>query len=156
MKDIPYFDTFVKVKPIYKGWSGDRKYYIETKDSERLLLRISDISAYEAKRQEFDIMRKMASTGMKMSQPISFGICENGKSVYQLLSWCDGAEAKEALCELRDSEQYEFGQKAADILKQMEAIDCKPPSPEWAKYYRKQVEGSCIANADIHLVMTIQ
>ena len=27
MRDIPNFDTFVKVKPIHKGWSGDKKYY---------------------------------------------------------------------------------------------------------------------------------
>ena len=46
MKDIPNFDTFMKIEPIHKGWSGDKKYYVETKDGERLLLRISDISSY--------------------------------------------------------------------------------------------------------------
>ena len=28
MKDIPNFDTFMKVEPIHKGWSGDKKYLI--------------------------------------------------------------------------------------------------------------------------------
>lgn len=37
MRDIPNFDTLIKIEPIDKGWSGDRKYYIETKDGERLL-----------------------------------------------------------------------------------------------------------------------
>ena len=140
MRDIPNFDTFVEVKPIHKGWSGDKKYYVETKEGGRLLLRVSDISAYEEKQHEFDIMKKMSATGIKMSSPISFGICENGKSVYQLLSWCDGEEAKEALCNLSDTEQYAFGQKAAIILKQMETIDYKPASWEWAKSYQERVE----------------
>ena len=47
MKDIRNFDIFVKTEPIHKGWSGDRKYYLETKDGERFLLRVSDISSYE-------------------------------------------------------------------------------------------------------------
>jgi serine/threonine-protein kinase len=140
MKDIPNFDTFVKVEPIHKGWSNDKKYYVETKNDERLLLRVSDISEYKAKQQEFDIMKKISSIGMKMSRPVSFGICENGKSVYQLLTWCDGEEAKEALYRLSDAEQYAFGQKAASILKQMESIDYKPASLEWAKSYQERVE----------------
>lgn len=140
MRDIPNFNTFVTVKPIHKGWSGDKKYYIETKDGERLLLRIADISAYEAKQHEFDIMKKMSATGMKMSHPISFGVCENGKSVYQILSWCDGEEAKEALYNLSNAEQYEMGQKAANVMMQMETIDFKPASLEWSKSYQERVD----------------
>ena len=62
------------------------------------------------------------------------------KNVYQLLTWCDGKEAKEALYSLSDAEQYAFGLKAADILKQMEAIDYKPASLEWGKDYQKRVK----------------
>lgn len=144
MKDIPNFDAFVKIEPIHKGWSGDKKYYVETKDGRRLLLRISDISSYAEKQREFDIMKKMSAAGIKMSLPISFGVCEDGKSVYQLLAWCDGTEAKEVLYDLTEHEQYIFGQKAAVILKRMETIDYKPASMEWAKIYRERVE-RCIA-----------
>ena len=104
------------------------------------MLRVSDISVYEEKQREFDIMKKMSASGIKMSLPISFGVCEDEKSVYQLLSWCDGVEAKEALYNLSDEEQYAFGQKAAGILKQMESIDYKPASGEWANTYRARVE----------------
>lgn len=85
-------------------------------------------------------MKRMSAVGIKMSLPISFGICENGKSVYQLLTWCDGAEAKEKLYSLSGTEQYEFGLKAADILKRMETIDHKPASLEWAKNYQERVD----------------
>lgn len=139
MKDIRNFDIFVKTEPIHKGWSGDRKYYLETKDGERFLLRVSDISSYETKQHEFEIMKKISAAGIKMSLPISFGICEEGKSVYLFLSWCDGEEAKEALYHLSDAEQYVFGRKAANVLKQMEAIDYKLPSQEWSQTYQGRV-----------------
>lgn len=140
MENIPNYKIFRKIKPIHKGWSDDKKYYVETKDGERLLLRISDISSYEKKQQEFDIMKKIAAIGIKMSLPIAFGVCENEKSVYQLLSWCDGQEAKEVLYHLNDAEQYAFGQKAAIVLKQMETIDYKPVSMEWSKIYQVRLK----------------
>lgn len=140
MKNIPNFNSFVKVEPIHKGWSGDKKYYVEAENGERFLLRVSDISKYKEKESEFEIMKKMSATGMKMSLPISFGVCENEKSVYQLLTWCDGVEAKEALYNLSDEEQYIFGQKAAKILRQMETIDYKPASEEWVISYQERVK----------------
>lgn len=139
MREIPNFDTFVKVEPINKGWSGDKKYYIETETGERFLLRVSDISAYKEKLHEFNVMKKMSVAGIKMSLPISFGICENGESVYQLFSWCDGIEAKEALYTLSKDEQYAYGQKAAEVMKLMETIDAQPASDEWAKQYKQRV-----------------
>ncbi len=140
MNDIPGFDTFAKAELIHKGCSGDKKYYVETKEGKRLLLRVSDISLYEEKRREFDIVKRMSATGMKMSLPISFGVCENGKSVYQLLSWCDGTEAKAAMKDLSAARQYSFGRKAAKILRHMETIDSKPASFKWAECYRERVE----------------
>lgn len=139
MNDIPNFDTFVKVEAIHKGWSGDKKFYVETKGGERLLLRVSDVALYEEKQREFAMMREMSAAGIKMSHPVSFGVCENGKSVYQLLTWCEGQEAKEALLGFSKGEQYAFGQKAAEILKRMEAIQYKPASLEWARHYQERV-----------------
>lgn len=43
MIDIPNYDTFIKIEPILKGWSSDKKYYVETKDEQRLLLRRSGV-----------------------------------------------------------------------------------------------------------------
>jgi serine/threonine-protein kinase len=44
MKDIKNYGTFVKIEEISKGYSKDKKYYIETNSGEKLLLRLSDIS----------------------------------------------------------------------------------------------------------------
>ena len=140
IEDIINYDAFTKIEPIYKGWSTDKKYYAERNNGEKLLIRVSDISEYEEKKQEFDIMTQMFDIGINMPKPISFGICNNGKSVFQLLTWCEGKEAKELLPLLSQQEQYNFGQKAGQILRGMEQLENYPSSPEWAKIYGAKVK----------------
>ncbi|WP_113631998.1 phosphotransferase [Pectobacterium peruviense] len=137
---IPHHDAFAKVEQIHKGWSSDKKYYVETAGGEKYLLRTSDASEYEKKKSEFEIMQKFTDAGIKLSFPVDFGVSDNGKSVYQLLSWIEGGEALEVLETLTEDEQYVYGKKAADMLRQMEKIDHKPASPEWAQLYGERIE----------------
>ena len=81
MNDITGCGTFAKIEPIDEGWSGDKKYYVENIKGQKFLLRVSDISEYEIKKSEFDIMKRIFSTGIKMSEPVDFGKCNNGKCV---------------------------------------------------------------------------
>lgn len=139
MKDIKNFDTFTKVEAIHKGWSSDKKYYAETNSGERLLLRVSDISEYEEKKHEFDLMKQIAAVGINMSQPIDFGVCAGGKSVYQILTWVEGEEAKEVLPSLSEKVQYEFGWEAGRMMLKMQTVESYPPSSNWANIYGERV-----------------
>ena len=138
---IPVFGSFLKCEAIQKGWSDDKKYYAETEEGEKRLLRISDISLREEKEREFDLMKRMATFGVPMSQPLEFGVCDDGKNVYQLLTWCEGTEAKELLPFLSEEEQYAYGKKAGRILKLMEQIEYHLSSDEWAEEYGAKAEG---------------
>lgn len=60
-------------EPIHKGWSKDRKYCVKDEAGETYLLRVSDISQYDAKRFEFDMMQKVAALGVPMCKPLEFG-----------------------------------------------------------------------------------
>lgn len=139
MKDIANYGTFTKIEPIHKGWSSDKKYYVETIQGKKRLLRVSAISEYEDKKREYDIIKRMSAIGINMSEPIDFGICNGGKSVYQLLTWCEGVEAKELLPTLSEQEQYEFGLEAGRILRKMQAVERFPSSQNWAKIYGDKV-----------------
>ena len=132
MKDIPGYVSFAKIEPVTKGWSSDRKFYIETDDGRRLLLRVANIEEYDRKKTEFEMMGKVAALGIPMSRPVDFGVCDGGGSVYQLLSWCDGEDAEIAVPRLAEAEQYALGLKAGQILKQMQALSSSPPSSAWA------------------------
>ena len=58
-KDIPAASTFTLVKEIKDGMSGDRKYYIETVDGQKLLLRISQIAEHDTKKKDYDFLSSL-------------------------------------------------------------------------------------------------
>ena len=110
------------VTHISKGWSSDKKYLIKTEYDELLLLRISDIEQYDEKKKEYEIITKYSKLGIHMSMPKEFGICNEGKSVYILLSWIEGNDLESVLPNLSDEEQYLLGRQAGVILKKIHSI----------------------------------
>ena len=120
-------DSWKSVDPVPKGWSDDKKYLVHTEAGQPLLLRLSDIARLEQKRKEYAIIGKYAETGIRMSAPVDFGVCGDGKSVYMLLDWVDGRDLEEVLPELSEGEQYALGRAAGEILRRIHSI---PLSPE--------------------------
>ncbi|MGM0751692.1 MAG: phosphotransferase [Bacillota bacterium] len=140
MQDIKSYSTFRKIEPINKGWSSDKKYYIETDTGEKLLLRAADRSAYEMKKSEFEIMKRLSVKGLPMSQPIELGICDNGHSVYSLFTWCEGEDAQVMLPKLTDTEQYELGLKSGRILREIHSIPSPDDREDWEKIFNRKVD----------------
>lgn len=115
-------NDWITCKKISKGWSSDEKYLITTKDNIKLLLRISDISKYQEKQKEFEIIKKFSSLNFNMSQPIEFGLCNDNKNVYMVLSWIEGEDLEQVLPSLSKEEQYLLGRKAGNILKKIHSL----------------------------------
>ena len=122
-EDIKNSSDWQSVDKVSKGWSSDSKYFIKTKEGKMLLLRISDIEQYETKKKEYEIVEKYSKLGFLMSQPIDFGICNNGKNVYMLLTWIEGKDLEEVLSDLTEEQQYQLGRQAGKILKKIHSID---------------------------------
>lgn len=131
MQSIKDYNTFKKIELINKGWSADQKYYIETTDNEKRLLRIASISEYDKKKAEFEIMKQVAALGVTMSQPLDFGICHNGESVYSLFTWCEGQDAGDVLLQLTEIEQYELGVSSGQMLKLIHSISAPLNQEDW-------------------------
>lgn len=138
MQDIKHYKTFKKIEFINKGWSDDKKYYIETTDNKKLLLRITDISGFDRKKTEFEMMKQVSHLGIPMSQPIDFGTCDNGKSVYLMLSWCEGEDAETILPNLSETEQYELGIKSGKILKLIHSIPAPKHQEQWSSRFNRK------------------
>ena len=138
MQDIRGYSTFKEIEPVNKGWSEDKKYYIETAAGGKLLLRVADISQYERKKTEFEMMKQVAALGVPMSQPLDFGICDNGKSVYSLLTWCDGEDVEIDLPRLTETEQYVLGIKSGEILKKIHSIPAPKELEEWSTHFNRK------------------
>lgn len=140
MIDIKHYAMFQTIHPITKGWSSDKKYYVETTNNEKWLLRIADISEYSTKEKEFHAMKRLAEDGVPISRPIDFGICDNGKSVYSLFKWCEGEDAALVLPKLTVTEQYELGLRSGRILRQIHQLPAPSDREEWENRFRRKVD----------------
>lgn len=138
--DIPNYYKWKSIEPINKGWSSDRKYYIKTIEGKELLLRISEISEYERKKIEFERLNLLNDIDGLMSRPIKFGICNNGHSVYSLLTWVNGEEAEIKLLKLDIKEQYNQGYKAGEMLRRIHGIPAPQDQSNWAERFNRKID----------------
>lgn len=127
-EDILGFDKWRLLEKINRGWSDDVKYYIETYDNQKLLLRVSNIEKYEAKKKEYEVIQRYAELGFIMSQPLSFGVCNHNQNTYMLLTWIEGEDLELALPKLDSEQQYLLGREAGSILKKIHSL--KVPEDE--------------------------
>lgn len=145
-------NKWLKIEKIYRGWSEDVKYYIETAEQQKLLLRTSDIKQYEVKKKEYEIICKYSSLGFKMSEPISFGVCNGNQNVYMLLTWIEGEDLELALPKLDQDKQYELGREAGTILKKIHEL--KVPNdeiPHMTKIPKKREQLRRYENSEVRI-----
>ena len=112
--------------PLLKGWSGDKKYRVETADGERFLLRVAEKTQYKQMKADVADMHPTAMLGRSAQQPVALG--KSGAWAYTLLTWIDGKELSEVLPALSAGEQYTMGLQAGALLKQIHsAAPVRPP-----------------------------
>ena len=134
------FKGFYNIHRINKGWSSDEKYYVEDDRHQKFILRVSDVSFLEAKKEEFEILKKVFSLDIRMSEPLSFGVCEEDNKVYQLLKWVEGKPAEDFLPELSEESQYDLGVQAGKILKKMHSITAPKNLMAWEQKMDRKIK----------------
>jgi aminoglycoside phosphotransferase (APT) family kinase protein len=132
--------NWIKVEPLLKGWSDDKKFYIEDDLGEKFLLRIADECQYEAKRREYESIKRCFDLGIPTSKPIDLGFCLNKQKVYLLLTWVEGEDAETALPNYSLNEQYNLGVKAGHILRRIHSIPAREGEQHWGSRYKAKIE----------------
>lgn len=130
--------NYVSREPIQKGWSKDQKYCITDEQGQKYLLRISGADTYDRKRQEFDRMGQVASTGISMCKPIAFGCCEEG--VYSIQSWIDGTDAEALIPQMNETLQYQYGLEAGQMLRKIHTIPAPSELEPWDVYFNRKID----------------
>lgn len=130
-------NRYLERRKIEKGWSNDKKYRVVTAAGEVCLLRVSDAAQLDAKKKEYEIIQKFASLGFPMSQPLEFGLCEDG--ICMRLSWLEGDDLELVLPELPEAEQYRLGREAGTILKKIHALPLDPTDVPMATKREKKL-----------------
>lgn len=150
--EIDGSDQWLKIERIEKGWSDDDKYYIETRDQQKLALRVASIDKYEAKKREFEVICKYADMGIDMSNPIAFGTCSDDQMVYMLLTWVEGKSLEEALPKLDEEVQYALGREAGTILKKIHSTPLSDgETPEHTKLAKKKAQIESYKNSKVRI-----
>lgn len=128
-------DKWIKVEPLLKGWSDDKKYIVYTEDL-KYLLRVSNISLYNKRLEQFNLLKEVEKLNLNTPKPISFGKL-NDTEVYMLLSYVEGVPAQEYILNVTDDEAYKLGIEAGNILKKLHSIKVNIDESWYQKYKNK-------------------
>ena len=137
---VEFNRVFTKIKPVTKGWSGDKKYFVETADDQRMLLRISDISELDRKKTEYSMMERVYDLGILTPKPLGFGLLNGDKSCYSLSGWLDGEDLKEILPLMTETEQYSLGIKVGKILQKIHTLPAPEDAMPWSDWFYRKVQ----------------
>ncbi len=136
--DIKGSENWKKIDYVNKGFSDDKKYHIITKDDKHLLLRIFDEASCEAKKDEFEIIKKLSDLDFVISKAYDFGKCQAGG--YMLLSWIEGVDMADVLSSLSLEEQYNLGVEAGRILKKIHGVDIEFKTFDWYEFFTDKMD----------------
>lgn len=132
------YETITSRESIEKGWSGDQKYHVTTKDGAQYLLRISPASRKEQVQGMYQRMRSVQQLGIPMCLPIEWGEC--GEGIYFLQSWITGQDAESVLPTLSGDAQYAYGLDAGRILKKLHSLPAPANAVPWGKRFNQKID----------------
>ena len=138
MKNTAFSDRFIKIEPINKGWSEDKKYCVTESNGIKHLLRITPMERFEMRKKLFEILEQVSSLDIPMCRPVEFGTCEDG--VYALHSWIDGEDLEAALPLLTDAEKYVLGQKSGEILRCIHSVPAPKAQEDWEPRFNRKID----------------
>ena len=128
------------IELIDKGWSADKKYKVLTKSNEELLLKISDISKYESKRAEFEVIKSLKDKEILMPKAIDLGVWQEKELVYAVYTWINGEDAEERIKEFSKEKQYELGVVAGKYLKEIHSIVAPDDVEDWEIRFNRKID----------------
>lgn len=150
---IHILSNAVQVEQISKGYSMENKYLVTTDDNEKILLRIIPIEQYARKREEFDVIKNLYFSEVKVPKPITFGQCEDFHICYYVLSYIEGADAAESLVDCSADEQYEIGLQAGRDLHTMHKFQAPKELGTWYERAIRKHRNYVAAYKDIGITL---
>ena len=130
------FGSVVKVVPITKGFSDDKKYRLVTSDQE-MLLRVSAAGS-RTRKQEFALMQKLYLSGVRCNRPLDLFEIEEQAVICALFSYLPGQDAEQLIHTLSPENQFEVGFEAGKDLRAINRVS--RPTSDWKarKWHKHQ------------------
>ncbi len=138
--DIPEAKNWQWVYPIFKGWSLDKKYFVQHRNGEKYLLRLFAPNLMEEEKPLYEALGRWEYTIPNVSRFIGGGYCAGGRYGYRFFTWVEGIEAGEILKAFPIEKQYKLGIEAGGILSKIHQIPAPKARIPWATFYAKKID----------------
>ena len=129
--EIPGSDSWIRLSEVTAGDSAERKFYVKDNENRRYFLHIADCHAYDRKKNEYDFLTRIHQSGAAVPQPIAFGLCNRGRSLFLQTSWVYGRTSTKELPKLDRCKQYALGVDAALCLKRIHCCQVPARNSAW-------------------------
>lgn len=126
LSEIPSSEGWKVVEEIKYGWSDDRKFYVETEDGQKLLVRLMPINyedTYEYTKIQYNFIKECNKLDINVCKAIDFGKITDEPYLYMILSYVDGEQLQKILPSLANERQYECGCQAGRSLRKIHDLD---------------------------------
>lgn len=130
IKRLAGFQHATLIKPILKGYSADKKYFVQV-GQQHYLVKIFDKTDTAAKQAEYAALQAMEQYGVSCSRAIELGEWDDADAGYMVLSYIAGEDAAEVLPVYTQAEQYRIGIEAGQQLKKIHQYDAAPSMQPW-------------------------
>ena len=137
LKDIIEKYNISFVEPLTKGWSKDKKYILTSKDK-KYLLRLSNISLYNKKKEQFELLKKIEKLDINCSRPVEFGKLDE-ENIYMILTYLEGESCEDVLPRLTNEEAYKLGIEAGQVLQKLHNIPVDTSNMSWKEKYKEKI-----------------
>jgi len=124
------------VKPI---GASERKFYIETTQGVRRLLRITPIENHQWVKDDH-IYAYMETAGINVSRQVSEGFFCGGAMIYQLWTWIDGEDLSVALPCMSHAEQFAIGLKFGEAARKIHTLPPMDNPEAWKTRYKRKMQ----------------
>ena len=143
------YEKILSREPVDKGWSGDKKYRVITEDGTVYLLRIAPLDRLQRRRHAFEHMQRAAQLGIRMCEPVEFGLC--GEGVYTLESYIEGTDAEVYIEGLPSKRQYAYGLDAGKALRKLHSLPAPFDAQDWEMRYNAKLDRKLAVYAECPL-----
>lgn len=128
---------------ISKGWSSDKKFKVKLDDGRLGLLRIADLTVYERKWMEFNVMQALTEKKFPTSQPIE--LWRDKSFVYSLYEWIEGHDMIDVASNLSNQQLYDLGCQAGNFLRELHSFPIDQTKRDWKTFYQSKIDQKIVA-----------
>ncbi|MEO0341759.1 MAG: phosphotransferase, partial [Bacteroidota bacterium] len=127
------------IQKIEEGWSHDLKYFLQDKEENKYLLRVSKLGDFIEQASLYQSFQNLPTHPDLLPSLISQG--QFSSYTYRLFSWLEGLPALEKIEQFAPKKQYSLGLQAGQLLKVIHTASISEKNLDhWLAFYQNKID----------------